>query len=143
MSTVTVREAERVAAANASGRQPVVFIHGLWLLHSSWDAWRGLFEEKGYATVAVDWPDDPATYAEAHAHPEVCAKKSVGQVADHAEDVIRGLDRPRPGHCIRGERSTDGDRGDPRGRPFAGDRLQVGDGGAGSPEVPGEARANA
>lgn len=93
MSTVTAREAEQVAAANASGRQPVVFIHGLWLLHSSWDAWRGLFEEKGYATVAVDWPDDPATYAEAHAHPEVFAKKSVGQVADHAEDVIRGLDR--------------------------------------------------
>ena len=57
-SSVTAREAEQVAAANASGRQPVVFIHGLWLLHSSWDAWRDLFEEKGYATVAVDWPDD-------------------------------------------------------------------------------------
>jgi non-heme chloroperoxidase len=92
-NSVTAREAEQVAAANASGRQPVVFIHGLWLLHSSWDAWRDLFEEKGYATVAVDWPDDPATYAEAHAHPEVFAKKSVGQVADHVEEVVRGLDR--------------------------------------------------
>ena len=41
----------------------------------------------------MDWPDDPATYAEAHAHPEVFAKKSVGQVADHVAEVIAGLDR--------------------------------------------------
>ena len=93
MTTVTPREAEQVATANESGRQPVVFIHGLWLLHSSWDAWRQLFEEKGFATVAIDWPDDPADYAQAHAHPEVFAKKSVGQVADHAAEVIGGLKR--------------------------------------------------
>ena len=93
MATVTAREAEQVASANASGRQPVVFIHGLWLLHSSWDAWRDLFAENGYASVAVDWPDDPASYADAHAHPEVFAKKSVGQVADHVAEVIQGLTR--------------------------------------------------
>ena len=92
-STVTPHESEQVQAANTSGRQPVVFIHGLWLLPSSWRAWRDLFEDKGYATIAVDWPDDPATYAEAHAHPEVFAKKSVGQVADHVAEVIKGLDR--------------------------------------------------
>jgi non-heme chloroperoxidase len=93
MSPVTLREHQQVDEANASGRQPVVFVHGLWLLHSSWDAWRAFFEENGYTTVAVDWPDDPATYAEAHAHPEVFAKKSVGQVADHVEEVVRALDR--------------------------------------------------
>ena len=92
-TTVTTREADQVATANESGRQPVVFVHGLWLLHSSWDAWRGLFEEQGYATVAVDWPDDPADYAAAHANPEVFAKKSVGQVADHVAEVIGGLKR--------------------------------------------------
>jgi non-heme chloroperoxidase len=91
--TVTPREAEQVTAANSSGRPPVVFIHGLWLLHSSWEAWRDLFHEKGYSTVAVDWPDDPTTYAEAHAHRDVFAKKSVGQVADHVAEVIGGLDR--------------------------------------------------
>jgi non-heme chloroperoxidase len=103
-STVTAREAGQVASANGSGRQPVVFIHGLWLLQSSWDAWRELFEENGYATLAVDWPDDPASYAEAHAHPEVFAKKSVGQVADHAAEVIGGL-RRKPiviGHSFGG-----------------------------------------
>src|SRR4051794_263488 len=92
-STVTPREAEQVAAANESGRSPVVFVHGLWLLGSSWQAWRALFEEKGYATVAVDWPDDPASYDEAHAHPEAFAKKSVGQVAGHVAEVIAGLER--------------------------------------------------
>ena len=93
MSTVTAREAAEVAAANASGRQPVVLVHGLWLLAGSWDAWRERFEEEGYAVVAVDWPDDPADRAAAHADPSVFAKKSVGQVADHVSEVVAGLDR--------------------------------------------------
>jgi non-heme chloroperoxidase len=92
-STVTPREAAQVAAANASGKQPVVFIHGLWLLHSSWDAWRERFEAEGYATVAVDWPDDQTSVEAAKADPSVFAKKSVGQVADHVVEVIEGLDK--------------------------------------------------
>jgi non-heme chloroperoxidase len=71
----------------------VVFVHGLWLLASSWDRWRTLFEKAGYATVAPDWPDDAATVDQANEHPEVFARKSVGQIADHSEDVIRKLDR--------------------------------------------------
>src|SRR6478609_4690315 len=92
-STVTAREAAEVAAANESGRQPVVFVHGLWLLASSWDAWRRLFEERGFATVAADWPDDPDTVAEGRAHPEAFAGKSVGAITDHVADLVRGLDR--------------------------------------------------
>ena len=48
-TTMSDYEAEQVERANASGRQPVVFVHGLWLLPSSWDRWRPLFEEAGYA----------------------------------------------------------------------------------------------
>ena len=70
---------------------PVVFIHGLWLLSSSWDRWRAVFEEAGYTTLAPGWPDDPDTVEEANEHPEVFAHKTVGQVADHFEDVIRKL----------------------------------------------------
>ena len=44
---LTQREQQEVASANESGRQPVMFVHGLWLLAGSWDAWRGLFEERG------------------------------------------------------------------------------------------------
>ena len=92
-SVITAPSAQQVEAANASGRQPVVFVHGLWLLASSWDAWREHFESLGYATLAPGWPDDPATVEEARAHPEVFAGKTVGQVTDHVADVIRLLDR--------------------------------------------------
>lgn len=90
--TVTQREAAAVAAANASGLTPVVFVHGLWLLADSWDGWASLFAENGYAPVAVDWPGDQASYAEAHATPDSLAGTSVADVADHVAEVIAGLD---------------------------------------------------
>jgi non-heme chloroperoxidase len=83
----------QIEAANAAGRPPVVFIHGLWLLPSSWQRWAGLFAEAGFAPVVPGWPDDPDTVEEANAHPEVFARKSVGQVADHFGDLIGRLER--------------------------------------------------
>ncbi len=93
MSPVTEREAQQVEQANTSGRTPVVFIHGLWLLPSSWDRWAQLFDEAGYAPVAPSWPDDPETIEEARANPEVFAKKTIGQIADHTAEVIGRLDK--------------------------------------------------
>ena len=93
MAAISEQEEDQVKRANASGLAPVVFVHGLWLLASSWDRWRTVFEEAGYTTVAPDWPDDAATVDEANEHPEVFARKSVGQIADHSEDVIGKLDR--------------------------------------------------
>src|SRR5215211_7407595 len=84
-------EQRQVEQANARGKAPVVFIHGLWLLPSSWDNWVGLFEENGYAGVTPSWPDDPEAVEEARAHPEVFAGKTLGQVADHVEEVIKAL----------------------------------------------------
>jgi non-heme chloroperoxidase len=92
MAEITDHEAEQVKSANRSGKPPVVFVHGLWLLPNSWDRWRTYFEEKGYATVVPGWPDDPDTVAQAKEHPEVFAHKSVGQIADHFQDVISTLD---------------------------------------------------
>jgi len=92
-TTISEHEAEQVERANASDRTPVVFVHGLWLLPSSWDHWVELFEESGYCTVAPGWPDDPETVAEAEAHPEVFAGKSIGQIADHQQAVISRLTR--------------------------------------------------
>ena len=93
MTPVTPREARQVEQANASGRAPVVFIHGLWLLAGSWDRWATLFEEAGYAPVTPAWPDDPETVEEARADPDVFAGKTLGQVAAHTTEVIEGLDR--------------------------------------------------
>ena len=104
MAEITDYEAEQIDRANASQRPPVVFVHGLWLLPSSWDRWRTVFENAGYSTLAPGWPDDPVTVEEANAHPEVLARKSVGQISDHFEDVIRKLsDRPALiGHSFGG-----------------------------------------
>ena len=102
--SVTNHEAQQVDRANATGLQPVVFVHGLWLLPSSWDRWAALFEDAGYTALTPGWPDDPATVSEANAHPEVLAGKTVGQVADYIEQIIRGL-KKKPaiiGHSFGG-----------------------------------------
>jgi non-heme chloroperoxidase len=91
--TTTEREAEQVARANATGLTPVVFIHGLWLLPSSWDRWAAVFEAAGYAPLTPGWPDDPETVEEANANPEVFAHKTIGDVADHYAEVIGKLDK--------------------------------------------------
>lgn len=100
----TAQEREQISRVNASGRTPVVFVHGLWLLPSSWDRWATVFDEAGFASLTPGWPDDPDTVAEAHAHPEVFAGKSVGQVADHFADVIGRLERKHVvvGHSFGG-----------------------------------------
>lgn len=72
-------DAERIEQAEASGRPPVVFVHGLWLLPSGRDRWAALFEETGYTPVTPGWPDDPETVEEANAHPEVFARKGVAR----------------------------------------------------------------
>jgi non-heme chloroperoxidase len=91
-TTINEQEAEQVERANASGLKPVAFIHGLWLLPSSWARWVTMFEEAGFSAVSPGWPDDPETVEEAKAHPEVFAHKSVGQIADYVDGIIRRLD---------------------------------------------------
>ena len=91
--TITQFEAAEVERANTTGLQPVVFVHGLWLLPSSWERWAQLFEEAGYAALTPGWPDDPETVAEANANPDVMAHKTVGQVAEHFADIVGGLQK--------------------------------------------------
>jgi pimeloyl-ACP methyl ester carboxylesterase len=91
MAEITEREQEEIDAANKSGSTPVVFIHGLWLLPSSWDRWGEFFKKAGYAPLAPDWPDDPETVEQARANPDVLAKKTLKQIGDHTAEVIGGL----------------------------------------------------
>jgi non-heme chloroperoxidase len=104
MAQITEHEEQQIGKANASGRPAVVFVHGLWLLPSSWDRWQTFFDEAGYSTLAPGWPDDPETVGEARAHPEVLAGKSIKEVADHFDQVIRKL-KTKPaviGHSFGG-----------------------------------------
>lgn len=93
MGSISERENRQIEAANASGNTPVVFIHGLWLLPSSWDNWADFFQRADYAPLTPDWPDDPETVEDARANPEVLAKKTLGQVADHTTEVIDKLEK--------------------------------------------------
>ena len=102
--STTPATSEQIERANATGLTPVVFIHGLWLLGSSWNRWATVFEQAGYAPLTPGWPDDPATVAEGNAHPEVFARKKVGQVADHYATIIGRL-KKKPaviGHSFGG-----------------------------------------
>ena len=91
--TTTEHEAAEVMRANASGLTPVMFVHGLWLLPSSWDRWAEVFESRGYVALTPGWPDDPETAAEARGNPEAFAGKSIGQVADHFDAIAASLAR--------------------------------------------------
>jgi non-heme chloroperoxidase len=91
--TVTDHEAQQIARSNATGLQPIVFVHGLWLLPSSWDRWAIFFEEAGFTALTPGWPDDPSTVDEANANPDVFANKTIGQVADHVAEIVRRLQR--------------------------------------------------
>jgi len=91
MATLTTHEQQEIDRANASGLQPVLFVHGLWLLSSSWDNWRQLFEANGYTTLAPGWPDDPETVAEANEDPEVFAHKRLHQITGHYLEAIGQL----------------------------------------------------
>jgi len=93
MASRSERENREIEAANASGTTPVVFIHGLWLLPSSWANWADFFEQAGYAPLTPDWPDDPETVEAARANPDVFARKTLKQVADHTTEIIKALDK--------------------------------------------------
>jgi non-heme chloroperoxidase len=103
-TTIKEHELQQVDRANATGLQPVVFVHGLWLLPSSWDRWAKLFEAAGFTALTPGWPDDPETVEEANARPEVFAHKTIGQVADHFGEIISAL-KKKPaiiGHSFGG-----------------------------------------
>jgi non-heme chloroperoxidase len=93
MTSITAHESQQIDKANATGLQPVVFVHGLWLLPTSWERWANVFESAGYTPLTPGWPDDPETVEDANAHPEVMANKTVGEVADHFEAVVSKLTR--------------------------------------------------
>ena len=94
MASISEREQGQIDKANSSGRTPVVFIHGLWLIPSSWDNWVKFFEDDGYAGITPSWPGDPdGSIEEARANPDGFAGTKLEEVADHTAEVITRLDK--------------------------------------------------
>ncbi|MCC6984368.1 MAG: alpha/beta hydrolase [Bauldia sp.] len=80
-----------IREANASGRRPVLFVHGLWLHTSSWGAWVDHFREAGYAPLAPGWPGFPDTVEECNQRPELIAGKGVNEVTAHYTGIAGRL----------------------------------------------------
>jgi non-heme chloroperoxidase len=91
--SISDRESREIEAANSSGNTPVVLIHGLRLLPSSWADWADFFTRNGYAPLTPDWPGDPETVEDARANPDVFAKVSLKQVEEHTHEIIKALDK--------------------------------------------------
>ena len=92
--TITRTEQADIDRANRTGRQPVVFVHGLWLLPNSWDSWRTLFEEQGFVTLAPGWPDDPATVEDARRDPSVYSRTRVSSQPRYSASMVLNTSAP-------------------------------------------------
>ena len=77
---------------NRSRRQSVLFIHGLWLLPSSWARWCKLFEDQGFSTFAPSWPGDHATAESARTDIDR-ASETLEQVVDELAKLAGALDQ--------------------------------------------------
>ena len=70
---------------------PVLFIHGLWLHATSWNAWIDLFTAAGYEASAPGWPGDPDSVSAAHADPGSLADHGIDDVVEHFAKIIADL----------------------------------------------------
>lgn len=75
----------------SASKRPVVFIHGLWLHATSWSAWVECFSQAGYESTAPGWPHEPATVADARAHPDAVAGIGIDDVTNHYASMIEDL----------------------------------------------------
>jgi pimeloyl-ACP methyl ester carboxylesterase len=75
----------------AAKANPVLFIHGLWLHPTSWEAWEGLFGQAGYETLAPGWPDEPETVEAARANADALANKGIEDIVEHYRGIIGRL----------------------------------------------------
>ena len=74
-----------------TNRNPVVFIHGLWLHAASWGPWIDVFRDAGYEPSAPGWPGTPDSVEAARTSPESIAGKGIDDVVDHYTDIIGDL----------------------------------------------------
>lgn len=85
-------------------RQPVVFIHGLWIHSSAWEPWAERFRRGQYEPVVAGWPGDAETVAETRRNAERVGGYGVSDVVEHYAKLIARLPQ-RPvvvGHSFGG-----------------------------------------
>jgi pimeloyl-ACP methyl ester carboxylesterase len=78
---------------NTSTKNPIVFIHGLWLHGESWNKWIAFFRENGYEAVAASWPGDSETTEATRRNPDAVAGYGVTEIADHIAGQFTAFDK--------------------------------------------------
>ena len=76
-------------SASEAVRNPIVFIHGLWLHGESWSQWMEFFGQNGYETIAASWPGDANTTESTRAKPQAVAGYGVSEIADYVAGQIK------------------------------------------------------
>jgi alpha-beta hydrolase superfamily lysophospholipase len=73
-------------------KNPVIFIHGLWIHSSSWQPWIELFEKHGYASSAPGWPGDGDTVAATRENADALNDVGIAAIVDHYAQLIGSPD---------------------------------------------------
>ena len=70
----------------------------------SWEHWRARYRARGYRVLAPHWPGMNAGAGQLRRDPSVIVGLGVTEIADHYDQIIRGLDPPPViiGHCLGG-----------------------------------------
>ena len=72
----------------------IVLIPGLWLTALSWEHWVERFRARGFEVIARSWPGMEGDVAAIRADPSKIDDLGFGEVCDHYEAIVRGLDAP-------------------------------------------------
>jgi pimeloyl-ACP methyl ester carboxylesterase len=72
----------------------IVLIHGLWMSPHCWNQFKTRYEAQGYRVIAPAWPRMRGTVEELRADPSPLAGLGLREVADHYDQIVRGLDAP-------------------------------------------------
>jgi non-heme chloroperoxidase len=79
----------------ASPKPSILLIHGLWMTPLCWEDWIKHFQARGYDVIAPGWPGiDDRTPEEIRADPSPMANKSIEEILDHYEAIIKKLPTP-------------------------------------------------
>jgi non-heme chloroperoxidase len=70
-------------------KNPIVFVHGLWLHVESWRPWIDFFRQNGYDASAVGWPGDAETTEATRRNAGAVAGYGVTEVADHIVQQLK------------------------------------------------------
>lgn len=71
---------------------PIVLVHGLWMTPRSWEHWVARYESRGFQVLAPPYPGFEVEVEALRKDTSPIEKLTIDAVADHYEEIIRGLD---------------------------------------------------